>query len=551
MCLREHLGAVGAVVLLLFCSPRLISQPTTCKKPSTELKNQDGKGIPGVTAECTLTVKDNKPTVKCKFRNSSGADKRFLYCFMIGAKSGKFKKGKMDRCFLCKDGNDIKCKPGNTTLGEWEPGWHFGCEEVTVANGGNSSVEFSSDEPFKDKDGLQNVKASDFVVSYADVVTTLAAGDRFNKQSCKEGGFARTTGGDESNEPCTKCPGIGRNRFINTDPLKPAIVDWVFWQQPFEDPFFKFQPLAPPDIFPIIYVRYDDIFCTPPGFPGVIPGVRPCPVPTGAPPPISVDLNLFDTFTMGSDALGSSVPAYLKVGVDSLPSGVTVKTNPPPDTVFRIPFGEELFGRLTVSAPPELLPGTRMNVTVGVFNADDNSLRFEQKGRFINDRRPPVVVSHAVSPAACGKISATVSAQDDVTGPLAANFWVSRDDGQTWRTTPMESTSDLLEPALSRTFSAATGPFLANTPLRYFFTVQDEVLNTVFFGIGNTASSSTVICDINGDGKVDVTDINAIFNARGTSARPGDPRDADCDGLITVNDGRICTLLCAKPNCAP
>ncbi len=58
-------------------------------------------------------------------------------------------------------------------------------------------------------------------------------------------------------------------------------------------------------------------------------------------------------------------------------------------------------------------------------------------------------------------------------------------------------------------------------------------------------------CDINRDGKVDRNDIQLIFNARGTPATiPGEPRDVDADGLITVNDGRVCTLLCTNSNCA-
>jgi len=59
-------------------------------------------------------------------------------------------------------------------------------------------------------------------------------------------------------------------------------------------------------------------------------------------------------------------------------------------------------------------------------------------------------------------------------------------------------------------------------------------------------------CDINGDKYVDRTDIDAIFAARGQPASgPGDPRDADGDGVITVLDARACTLECSNPSCAP
>jgi len=58
-------------------------------------------------------------------------------------------------------------------------------------------------------------------------------------------------------------------------------------------------------------------------------------------------------------------------------------------------------------------------------------------------------------------------------------------------------------------------------------------------------------CDIDRDGQVKRNDIEAILAARGTPATPDDSRDADGDGLITVNDARICVLACTKPECAP
>ncbi len=57
------------------------------------------------------------------------------------------------------------------------------------------------------------------------------------------------------------------------------------------------------------------------------------------------------------------------------------------------------------------------------------------------------------------------------------------------------------------------------------------------------------LCDINLDGKVDRSDLNLIFSARNTRVHAPDARDVDGDGLITVNDVRICTLACTKPLC--
>jgi uncharacterized repeat protein (TIGR01451 family) len=56
-------------------------------------------------------------------------------------------------------------------------------------------------------------------------------------------------------------------------------------------------------------------------------------------------------------------------------------------------------------------------------------------------------------------------------------------------------------------------------------------------------------CDIDGDGLINIDDINLIFAARGQSATVGDPRDLDGDRLITVNDARGCVLRCDNPVC--
>jgi hypothetical protein len=58
-------------------------------------------------------------------------------------------------------------------------------------------------------------------------------------------------------------------------------------------------------------------------------------------------------------------------------------------------------------------------------------------------------------------------------------------------------------------------------------------------------------CDVNGDAKVSMDDINAINAARNTpSAGACDMRDADANGTITVNDARQCAVRCTNPNCA-
>lgn len=66
-----------------------------------------------------------------------------------------------------------------------------------------------------------------------------------------------------------------------------------------------------------------------------------------------------------------------------------------------------------------------------------------------------------------------------------------------------------------------------------------------------SASATPRRCDVNADGSVDRTDVNAIFAARNTLASgPDDLRDDDGNGTITVLDARACTLTCDLPACA-
>jgi hypothetical protein len=59
------------------------------------------------------------------------------------------------------------------------------------------------------------------------------------------------------------------------------------------------------------------------------------------------------------------------------------------------------------------------------------------------------------------------------------------------------------------------------------------------------------LCDLDGDGDIDRNDINNIFATRNTEAVPDDPRDADGDGMVTVNDARMCVVQCTNPGCSP
>ncbi len=65
-----------------------------------------------------------------------------------------------------------------------------------------------------------------------------------------------------------------------------------------------------------------------------------------------------------------------------------------------------------------------------------------------------------------------------------------------------------------------------------------------------TVASLVTTCDIDRDGNVDVDDLALIRSAIGQTPGAGDPRDANGDGLISINDVRYCTLRCTKTSCA-
>ena len=57
-------------------------------------------------------------------------------------------------------------------------------------------------------------------------------------------------------------------------------------------------------------------------------------------------------------------------------------------------------------------------------------------------------------------------------------------------------------------------------------------------------------CDANGDNEVNALDIDAINAAKGSpSTGPGDVRDIDLDGIITILDARACVAICDQEEC--
>ena len=57
-------------------------------------------------------------------------------------------------------------------------------------------------------------------------------------------------------------------------------------------------------------------------------------------------------------------------------------------------------------------------------------------------------------------------------------------------------------------------------------------------------------CDVDGNQVTDSRDIALVRAGIGQTAAPGDVRDQNEDGVITVNDARLCALKCTLPRCA-
>jgi len=82
---------------------------------------------------------------------------------------------------------------------------------------------------------------------------------------------------------------------------------------------------------------------------------------------------------------------------------------------------------------------------------------------------------------------------------------------------------------------------------------------TITYGSGSNSVSTTVSVlvqggargDLNGDGQIDIDDVNVLDMALNTPANgPNDARDLNHDGKIDALDARILTTLCTYPRCA-
>jgi hypothetical protein len=130
--------------------------------------------------------------------------------------------------------------------------------------------------------------------------------------------------------------------------------------------------------------------------------------------------------------------------------------------------------------------------------------------------------------------------------------------------------NDLVPPGASVQVRARTADTVGGLPLQPY---QGVSKGTQFAASGrfiqietrlnaNTSLESPVLydlrvdslvttCDVDRDGDVDNVDLGLIRAAIGQLPGANDPRDANGDGQITINDVRACTAKCTRAACAP
>jgi hypothetical protein len=96
----------------------------------------------------------------------------------------------------------------------------------------------------------------------------------------------------------------------------------------------------------------------------------------------------------------------------------------------------------------------------------------------------------------------------------------------------------------------------ANGVAQFCYVGANGGLDTIVASVGTLNDNATktwttsMACDVDRDGDIDQNDISLIRNAIGQVPVANDPRDANADGKITINDVRACTLKCTRASCA-
>lgn len=107
--------------------------------------------------------------------------------------------------------------------------------------------------------------------------------------------------------------------------------------------------------------------------------------------------------------------------------------------------------------------------------------------------------------------------------------------------------------------AVAGNPLLGRVNLPYSY--QQALFNYLLFGLpGGVVTAAEypvggerriyVRYDVDGDGDIDQSDVNAVTLSRGATPTVRDPRDANVDGRIDVLDARLVAVNCSRPRCA-
>jgi hypothetical protein len=497
------------------------------------------KNTKGKPAQGTLEV-------NCTFTNATDQAWDFIYCSMLGLKNkaGANRKAPNNSPNFGLEpipagGDTFKCKAGGDTgTRSFNSGWHFGCKTVNVpaGKGKTASVNFKSTDSQSGSTEyipqaaamITTLKADDFQISYSDTIFFTATATKFDPTTCV-------------NIDATHKDLNGQDTFLV--PNGTFASYWIQKNLDFKDPISRFQlitggPLGPceyngdgaidlTDITAIlaarntrvppgspgdadndgiitandaricvskinkVYSTYDQSPCLPPAFPAGVAGLSPCQVSAAPIAPAVADINLYDTPTMWASP-GIQFPAFLDILTSGNAMG-RVDTDPEAPGTFQIPGGTEFYGYLKICSTANLvqcLPaeqsqdGNNMTVRINVRDASSSDLLFFQDGTFIQDGEPPVVTSIQTNFDPGHNLSIQVTATDAATSPIHSDFWFSTDGGTTWDHRSLDPLTDPLTEPSTQTFHGLIGTFTLGQPIRYFVSVQDEVYNITYVGIG-------------------------------------------------------------------
>lgn len=457
-------------ILTVSCDQTLTGGTATTAASSTAVTSTVNMTLPqGVTVKCGLTLlTDARMVARCRFNNTTGNAQHFLYCMMIDLRQGlkaPVAGTSGDHVRVGQSGNVVSCTKQDATGQFSGSSFHFGCEEISLAPNEAKVITLQSASSYVPPPGVSPA-AQDFLVSYADAAV-VAPGVTYNPTNCRLGLGEEQAGFVTFNFA---------NNFIG--------AYWVVSQVPFVDPFIGLARKLGEPAEPKEYSLLDDAPCLPSRFPTEIKELPKCPR-REAPPPLTVDLNLFYHESHMAE-LGTRFPAVMDVDVKGDDDGVRLEIDPAPGEPFVIPGGRETFGTLRACAAearaecrtPRVKEGSRLDVTVNFRDPATRELLFVQYVTFVGDTAPPILEQIELED---GELR--VVATDEVSSPIHAVAWLSHDEGETWRAVEMEADPPLItederdDDVRRREFFLRTQT--GKDPLRYFVTVQDELYNLV------------------------------------------------------------------------